>query len=322
MASARIEAAAGADGPELLLERVQGLQERLERDGEPRTRELADQLLGAVVELYGAGLERILALLQREAADGERLALALSEDPLVATLLLIHDLHPVPLERRVQEALDSVRPYMESHGGSVELLSVADGVARIHLRGTCSDCSASSVTLELAIKQALEERAPDLAGLEVEGLAPRLGGVPLPIAPGAGELPMAHLEGAEMARTGGDGEPLGGGGRAGAPPPPAWHELPTIGEPAEGELVALQVAGRSLVIANVAGTLLAYHDSCGGCGAPLRAGALSAGALRCGPCGRSFSLPRAGRSLDDEALALRPVPLLREGNRIRVALGG
>ena len=76
-------------------------------------------------------------------------------------------------DQRVQDALDSVRPYMDSHGGDVELLSLDEGVARIRLRGSCSDCSASSVTLELAIKQALDEAAPDLEGLEVEGWRPR-----------------------------------------------------------------------------------------------------------------------------------------------------
>jgi Fe-S cluster biogenesis protein NfuA/nitrite reductase/ring-hydroxylating ferredoxin subunit len=293
MASARIDATAGGDAPQLLLDRVQELEERLAREGDPRTRELADELISSVVELYGAGLERILGRLRELTADGERLALALGEDPLVATLLLIHDLHPVPLEQRVREALDSVRPYMESHGGSVELLAVEEGVARIHLRGSCSDCSASSVTLELAIKQALEQRAPDLAGLEVEGLAPRVEGVPLPMAGGAA-----------------------------APPAPVWHELEGFSEPSAGEMLALEVGGRRLVIANVEGTLLAYHDSCGGCGAPLRAGELSGGALRCPACGRSFYLPRAGRSLDDDGLQLQPVPLLREGYRVMVALGG
>ena len=58
------------------------------------------------------------------------------------------------------EALDSVRPYMESHGGNVELLGLEDGVARIRLQGSCDGCPASSATLELAIKQALEEAAP------------------------------------------------------------------------------------------------------------------------------------------------------------------
>ena len=110
--------------------------------------------------------------------------MSLTADTLVSTLLLIHDLHPVPLEDRVQAALDSVRPYMESHGGNVELLSLEHGVARIHLQGSCSDCSASAVTLELAIKQALEDAAPDLEGIEVVGLAPQtMGGVGLPMVP-------------------------------------------------------------------------------------------------------------------------------------------
>ena len=123
--------------------------------------------------MYGAGLERIVGALLAAGEDGRADRGRAADDPLVATLLLIHDLHPVPLEERVQAALDSVRPYMESHGGNVELLSLEDGVARIRLRGSCSDCSASSVTLELAIKQALEEAAPDLDGLEVEGVAPQ-----------------------------------------------------------------------------------------------------------------------------------------------------
>ncbi len=158
---------------EQLVERVQDLQAALEACGESVPRGLAEELMSAVVQMYGAGLERILGSLFEAGPEGEQLAASLPDDPLVATLLLIHDLHPVPLEQRVQQALDSVRPYMESHGGNVELLSLEDGVARIHLQGSCSDCSASSVTLELAIKQALEEAAPDLEGLDVEGVAPQ-----------------------------------------------------------------------------------------------------------------------------------------------------
>ena len=94
----------------------------------------------------------------------------------------------------MQDALDTVRPYMESHGGNVELLSVDDGVARIHLRGSCSDCSASSVTLELAVKRALEEAAPDLAGLEVEGMAPQMPGLGLPMAEGPADATPAGVE--------------------------------------------------------------------------------------------------------------------------------
>jgi len=158
---------------EQLVERVQELQGALEAAADSATRDLAEELVATVVQMYGVGLERIVEAIQGTGIEGERIAASLTDDPLVSMLLLIHDLHPVPLRDRVQGALDSVRPYMESHGGNVELLSLENGIARIHLRGSCSDCSASSVTLELAIKQALEEAAPDLEGLEVEGVAPQ-----------------------------------------------------------------------------------------------------------------------------------------------------
>ncbi len=287
-----------------LVERVQELQGALESAPDSATRELAEELVSCVVQMYGLGLERIVAAVREAGDDGERIATELAEDPLVATLLLIHDLHPVPLSDRVQAALDSVRPYMESHGGNVELLSLEDGVARIHLRGSCSDCSASSVTLELAIKQALEDAAPDLLGLEVEGVAPQsMGGVGLPMVTGSAptgmELPVVM---------------------AAPKAAPSWLEVESLEGLGDGVLAAVTVAGRELVIANVDGTLLAYRDACAGCGGPLREGAVNAGALICPGCERSFFLPRAGRSMDDERLQLEPVPLLREQGRVKVAL--
>ena len=97
-------------------------------------------------------------------------ATRLARDGVVASLLLIHGLYPVPLDERVEAALERVRPYMESHGGGVELLRLEDGVAHLRLHGSCDGCPASASTLELAIKQALDEAAPDLDGIEVEGV--------------------------------------------------------------------------------------------------------------------------------------------------------
>ena len=68
--------------------------------------------------MYGAGLERIVELADAGTRD------EMSKDSLVAGLLMIHDLYPVPIEERVIQALDTVRPYMESHGGNVELLGL------------------------------------------------------------------------------------------------------------------------------------------------------------------------------------------------------
>jgi Fe-S cluster biogenesis protein NfuA/nitrite reductase/ring-hydroxylating ferredoxin subunit len=290
-------AAVTTDESGALFERVQELQSLLDGCEPSVAHDLAEELMSTVLQLYGSGLERILDGVLASGPDGPRIATKLAEDPLVSTLLLIHDLHPVALEDRVQHALDSVRPYMDSHGGNVELLSLDGGVARIRLRGSCSDCSASSVTLELAIKQALEDAAPDLEGLEVEGVAAQMPGLALPMANGdPAELPVVMS--------------------------PAWFEVDPGGEPATGSVAAVTVAGSELLIANVEGTLLAYRDAGALCGGALHEGVLAEGALRCPTCDRSYFLPRAGRSMDDDRLQLEPVPLLREQGRVKVALAG
>jgi Fe-S cluster biogenesis protein NfuA/nitrite reductase/ring-hydroxylating ferredoxin subunit len=306
-----------------LIGHVQDLQDRLDELGDETARELAEELVSAVVSMYGAGLERIVDALMAGEEPVQRAAAALAEDPLVAALLMIHDLHPVPLAERVAEALERVRPYMESHGGNVELISLESGVARLRLQGSCSDCSASSVTLELAIKQALEELAPDLEALEVEGMA----GEPEP-ALGGFALPMVHSQPAQdgkpgdglltLPMAGGAGAAGGAGGDAGAPP--AWFELDGVARLGVSRLHSAQVAGVDLLVANVGGTLLAYRDVCADCGAPLHGGDLQEGALTCPACARTYFLPRAGRSMDDERLQLQPVPLLREDGQVLVAL--
>src|SRR4029453_2335974 len=101
--------------PEQLIARVQELTGRLEDLEDVACRELAEDLTGAVVQMYGAGLERIVELIDDEETRGR-----LAADELVAGLLMIHDLYPVPPEERVTQALESVPPYMESHGGNIE----------------------------------------------------------------------------------------------------------------------------------------------------------------------------------------------------------
>jgi Fe-S cluster biogenesis protein NfuA len=174
-------------GTEVLVERVERLIELSEQIPDPGARELVSDLLGAIMDLYGEGLARIGVVLRDAGSAGEELRERLVADGVVASLLLMHDLHPVPLEQRVLEALDSVRPYMESHAGGVELLGIEDGVARLRLQGSCHGCAASQATLELAIKEAIDEHAPDLLGMEVEGVAERN---PHP-APGPCEAPNA-----------------------------------------------------------------------------------------------------------------------------------
>src|SRR3954452_14412675 len=107
------------------VERFQELASRLDSIADAEARATAEELVATMLELYGEGLKRIVRALDAvpEVRD------ALARDGVVASLFLIHDLHPVPLAGRVEAALESVRPYMDSHGGGVELVALEDGVA-------------------------------------------------------------------------------------------------------------------------------------------------------------------------------------------------
>jgi Fe-S cluster biogenesis protein NfuA/nitrite reductase/ring-hydroxylating ferredoxin subunit len=292
-----------ASSPEELLERVRLLSERVERLEDPEARDAAQELVAAILEMHGAGLATIGAVLDEAGPAGEAAKAKLVADPVVASLLLIHDLYPVPLEQRVGEALEEVRPYMESHDGNVELLGVEDGVVRLRLAGSCDGCPASASTLELAIKEALEKAAPDLAGLEVEGLVeegPPVG-TPLPVIQNGN----------------------GNGNGNGATPTNASLWMPLgAPKPQAGEVSRVEVGGTVIALANVGESLLAFHDRCAACGEPIAAGHLKGGVLDCPSCDRRFYLPRAGRSMDEERLLLEPVPLLESGGAVTVAVGG
>jgi Fe-S cluster biogenesis protein NfuA len=154
---------AGAD-------RVEALLEEVERLGDPEARETALELVRGLLDLYGDGLARIVGHIAEH--DDGALAEALAGDELVAHLLLLHGLHPIALERRVHGALAEVRPYLESHGGNVELLGIEEGVVRLQLQGSCSGCPSSAVTLKHAVEDAIHKAAPDVAEIVSED-APR-----------------------------------------------------------------------------------------------------------------------------------------------------
>jgi Fe-S cluster biogenesis protein NfuA len=156
--------------PEELVERVQELLGSLDEIADPVAQSRVQELIGTVLELYGAGLERILGILEDAGDPALPIRTAMLDDGIVASLLLIHGLYPISLEERVMQALDSMRPFLASHGGNVELVGVEEGVARLRLQGSCNGCPSSAATLENALKEAIEEAAPDLLGLEVEGV--------------------------------------------------------------------------------------------------------------------------------------------------------
>jgi len=138
------------------------LQRLLEYPHE-EVRDLAHRVLDAVDGIHRGGLTRMAALLDHH--DLLRLA---AQDPEVAELLDLYDLVPISEEVQVETALETIRPYIQSHGGQLEVLAVADGVVRVRLAGSCAGCSGSAMTLKRGVETALRENFPGFVAMEVE----------------------------------------------------------------------------------------------------------------------------------------------------------
>ena len=150
------------------IQRVEELVRKIESVADPDTRASAIELMQSLMDLHSAGLERMMEITFQNGEAGSQIIDNFARDELVGSLLLLYGLHPLPLEERVIQALDNVRPYLRSHGGNVELLSVMDGVVRLRLAG--SGCASTAATLRLAIEGAVYDAAPDMTALQVEGV--------------------------------------------------------------------------------------------------------------------------------------------------------
>jgi len=87
-------------------------------------------------------------------------------------VLSLLGINPVALETRVAAALEKARPYLQSHGGNVELASLENGVARVRLQGSCGSCSSSSETLKNAVESAIYDAGPEVVAVVAEPMPP------------------------------------------------------------------------------------------------------------------------------------------------------
>jgi Fe-S cluster biogenesis protein NfuA len=143
----------------------------IERCADPATRAAALDLLRSVMDLHKSALQRMLAILQEAGqAGGDAIIDRLARDPLVDSVLVLHDLHPDDLETRVLRALEELQPKLRRYGAEARLISVADDVIRAALEAP-TGCGSPLDTLKTAIEEALLSAAPD-AEIVIDVAAP------------------------------------------------------------------------------------------------------------------------------------------------------
>ena len=248
------------------------LIDTLERDGDER----ALMLLQLIDAVHRPGLELIVA--------GDH------EHPVAQALLSMYDLVALDERIEVEEALDEIRPYIESHGGGLELLDVEDGVVHVRMSGSCNGCAGSAITLRRGVEEILRER--------YEGFK---------------EVVAHEPEGAEQQNGNGTGPTLL---QIEGLHKPVFEEVAKLADLPPGQITAVEVDDKSILLANIEGEAYAFWNVCPTDErSPLDGGRLAGAALVC-PWHNCAYDARSGKRVDDRpqdpGLAVVPVAI-RDG---------
>ena len=161
------------------LQSIEQLLGKIESAADPNLRTTVQELLQLVMDLHGAGLERMLELIRAAGDEGESVVQKMARDEFVASLLILYGLHPVGLDARLAQGLDKARSRLRAHEGDVELLSMEDGVVRLRLHANGHGCGSTAQALKELVEEAVYQAAPDVTALIIEGAEEKQGFVPV-----------------------------------------------------------------------------------------------------------------------------------------------
>ena len=156
------------------LESIEQLIRQVEATGDPNVRNAARELVQLVMELHGASLERTVEILRSDGDSGQSVLAAMGRDDMVSSLLVLYGLHPLGIEERVNQAIETANRKMRSRSATVELLGIEDGAVRVNLKA-----NGNGPALKEVVEAAVYQAAPDITSLVIDGAEEKQAFVPL-----------------------------------------------------------------------------------------------------------------------------------------------
>jgi Fe-S cluster biogenesis protein NfuA/nitrite reductase/ring-hydroxylating ferredoxin subunit len=262
-------------------------------------RRVAHDLKDSIEGFHRPALVTIVQRL-RDDRRGKELLFELVDDPQVRAVFALHGIIRADPMTRANQALLSVRPYLQSHGGDVELVRIEDGAAFVRLQGSCSGCSMSAVTLRDGVEEALLT-LPEIDRIEVLDDEPTTAFIPVDMI----------------------------GRRLGSDASSGWVEGPPVSDVAEDSMLRFDVSGvneagtvsESFVITNIAQKFAVFRNACVHQGLTLDGGMIDDGVLICPWHGFKFEAT-TGECISAPGAQLEQVPTRIEGGHVWIRAGG
>jgi nitrite reductase/ring-hydroxylating ferredoxin subunit/Fe-S cluster biogenesis protein NfuA len=259
------------------------------RDLSESEREKAMELKKSIEAFHELALRKMVRAL-RETEAGKEVLLKVVEDPAVYAVLLMHGIIKQDLFTRVAAVIEEVRPYMQSHGGDVELVKVEGNTVYVRLNGACSGCSLSAVTLKRSVEETIKARVPEIEYVLMAKDELASGFMP----------PGSVATDVNLEQSG-------------------WVQGPPTSELEEARPVRVVHDEYDLLVVRVDGKVMAFRNSCPHMGLPLDKGLVDGTVLVCPGHGFRFDLT-SGECLTAPYVQLEPFPVRVEDHRVWIRL--
>ncbi|MEH2331985.1 NifU family protein [Nostoc sp.] len=260
-------------------------------DWDESQRCVAVGLKRAIEALHKAALTSLIKSLKQESMSGLRHAVT---DEVVYAVLLYHELvkpPKPPLAQRIQTALEEVRPGLKSHNGDVELVAIkSPDTVEIRLIGTCSSCPASSLTLSQGVEQAIKNHCPEITRVVAVNNNPVVNNASFGlISPFSSKITST------------------------------WIKVATIEQVPEFSVLAVQLAGNSLILHRQGIIVKCYRNACTHLGSALDRGKVENGIITCPSHGFQYKL-ETGECLTAPDVSLQSYPVKIKDDKVFVKL--
>jgi hypothetical protein len=127
-------------------------------------------LVQLLMDVHGAGLERMLEIVFEGEGSGPALIDKLGHDTITSSLLLLYSLHPDDLETRVHKAMERIGPRLRKLSCGAELVRIEEGAVQVLISTSGHSCGSSAKDIQSIVEDGVYELAPDVASLEIIGL--------------------------------------------------------------------------------------------------------------------------------------------------------
>ncbi|MBS0250049.1 MAG: NifU family protein [Proteobacteria bacterium] len=245
----------------------------------------------AIEALNGEALRRLVSALKRDPAALKAMKAAVTDD-VVYGVLRRHNIVKPSLTERVETALESIRPMLASHGGDVELVSIAPPAIQVRFVGSCDGCPASALTFHAGVKKAVEDACPEITEiLQVKGSS------------------NGHADGATLRFI----SPFTNGTNG------HWHYAAHLSEIPDGGIKVQILEGEKIFLSRRGSIVTCFENACAHLGLALDDGEVADGTITCPFHHFRYDL-MTGECLTAPAVQLHPHAVRVIGSRVEVRL--